>query len=126
MTYSPRARYGNKTGTRISEDHPGRHVMATGEPEVGWGTQVRGNIMNAMIPVRRNGEVIGYIWANELTDDIDRQALAMDVKIIAVIALGILFSLLIIIVFPVISAVISVQLKAVSVISLMTSILICR
>ena len=55
--------------------------------------------MNAMIPVRRDGEVIGYIWANELTDDIDRQALAMDVKIIAVIALGILFSLLIIIVF---------------------------
>ena len=87
---------------------------------------MRGNIMNAMIPVRRNGEVIGYIWANELTDDIDRRALAMDVKIIAVIALGILFSLLIIIVFPVISAVISVQLKAVSVISLMTSILICR
>lgn len=99
VTYSPRARYGNKTGTRISEDHPGRHVMATGEPEVGWGTQVRGNIMNAMIPVRRNGEVAGYIWANELTDDIDRQALAMDIKIIAVIAIGILFSLLIIIVF---------------------------
>ena len=22
VTYSPRARYGNKTGTRISEDHP--------------------------------------------------------------------------------------------------------
>lgn len=99
VTYSPRALYGNKIGTTIADEHPGKRVLATGEPEIGWGSQVRGNIMNAMIPVKRDGKVIGYVWANELTDDIDRQALAMDVKILSVISLGIVFSLLIIIWF---------------------------
>ncbi|MDR1948096.1 MAG: hypothetical protein LBQ38_01770 [Spirochaetaceae bacterium] len=32
---------------------------------------VRGNIMNAMLPLERKGEVIGYMWANELTTDND-------------------------------------------------------
>lgn len=99
VTYSPRALYGNKIGTTITDEHPGKRVLATGVPEIGWGSQVRGNIMNAMIPIKRDGKIIGYVWANELTDDIDRQALAMDIKVLSVISLGIVFSLLIIIWF---------------------------
>jgi two-component system sensor histidine kinase AtoS len=33
---------------------------------------VRGDILNAMTPIRRGGEVIGYIWSNELTTAIAR------------------------------------------------------
>lgn len=92
ITYAPQAQHGNAVGITINSDHPGREVMKTGEPLVKWGTQVRGNIMNSMIPIKRNNEVIGYIWANELSNDIDRQALAMDIKIIAVLCIGLLLS----------------------------------
>ncbi len=35
---------------------------------------MRGDILNSMIPIERNGEILGYIWANELTEDIRRRA----------------------------------------------------
>ncbi|KFC92914.1 two-component system sensor histidine kinase AtoS [Leminorella grimontii] len=92
VTYGPQAQYGYAVGVSIKPDHPGREVMASGEPLVKWGSQVRGNIMNSMIPIKREGQVIGYIWANELSNDIDRQALAMDIKIMTVIAVGMLLS----------------------------------
>jgi two-component system sensor histidine kinase AtoS len=68
--------------------------MSTGERLVGFAPMVRGDIMNAMVPVTRQGEVIGYIWANELTDDIHAQMAAMDRNIYLAVSLGIIISLL--------------------------------
>ncbi|HEY0210754.1 two-component system sensor histidine kinase AtoS [Acerihabitans sp.] len=99
ITYAPQQQYGNTVGLAIPTDHPGRTVMATGEPLIKSGSQVRGNIMNAMTPIRRHGEVVGYIWANELSHDIDKQALAMDASILSVISIGLVGSLFLIITF---------------------------
>lgn len=99
ITYAPSALYQNNVGVTIAPDHPGREVMSTNAPVVFSGRQVRGDILNSMIPIARHGEVIGYIWANELTEDIRRQAWKMDVRIIAVLAAGLISSLLLIILF---------------------------
>jgi signal transduction histidine kinase/CheY-like chemotaxis protein len=48
-------------------------VMAENRDAVRVGTMVRGKIMNAMHPLERGGAVIGYIWANELATDIERE-----------------------------------------------------
>ena len=72
LTYGPSAEYSATIGMSIAPDHPGRTVMATNKPGVSRGTMVRGNIMNAMYPIERGGEVIGYIWANELVSDLER------------------------------------------------------
>jgi signal transduction histidine kinase/CheY-like chemotaxis protein/HPt (histidine-containing phosphotransfer) domain-containing protein len=71
LTYGPSARFGNIVGVSIAPEHPGRRVMATNTPMTRMGTMVRGDIMNAMIPVVRHDKVIGYIWANELLSDIE-------------------------------------------------------
>lgn len=55
--------------------------------------------MNAMMPIIRHGEIIGYIWANELSNDINKQAMAMDISIITVITIGLMISLFLIISF---------------------------
>ncbi len=60
---------------------------------------MRGDILNSMLPIERNGEILGYIWANELTEDIRRQAWKMDVRIIIVLTAGLLISLLLIVLF---------------------------
>jgi signal transduction histidine kinase/CheY-like chemotaxis protein len=73
LTYGPSAEYQKTVGTAISQDHPGRVVMATNQDAVIVGTMVRGRIMNAMHPIERDGAVIGYIWANELSTDIEQQ-----------------------------------------------------
>ncbi len=99
ITYGPQAQYGYAVGVSIKPDHPGREVMASGGALVKWGSQVRGNIMNSMLPIKRDGQVIGYIWANELSNDIDRQALAMDIKILTVLILGLLLSIWFIVTF---------------------------
>lgn len=99
ITYAPQAKYGGTVGTAIAPDHPGRQVMLSGKPLVKSGFQVRGHIMNAMIPIYRHGEVIGYIWANELSNDIEKQALDIDVSIIIVISSGLIISLFLIIGF---------------------------
>ncbi|MGC6744969.1 hypothetical protein ACP0HM_11130 [Escherichia coli] len=49
---------------------------------------MRGDILNSMLPIERNGEILGYIWANELTEDIRRRARKMDVRIIIVLTAG--------------------------------------
>ena len=72
LTYGPSSEYQDRVGIPIGEDHPGRRVMITGNAEVTMGTMVRGNIMNAMLPVVRNGEVIGYIWANNLVSELEQ------------------------------------------------------
>lgn len=73
ITYGPSQVYSEKVGLPISESHQGRIVMATGIPRVQEGDLVRGQIMNAMHPLLRNGKVIGYVWANELTVNITAQ-----------------------------------------------------
>ena len=73
VTYGPSELFGHVVGMSIPEQHPGRIVMAEKRRLVQSGTMVRGDIMNAMIPIERGGEVIGYIWSNELTTDISEQ-----------------------------------------------------
>ena len=99
VTYAPSALYQNNVGVTIAADHPGREVMRSNAPVVFSGRQVRGDILNSMIPITRDGDVLGYIWANELTEDIQRQAWRMDVRIMAVLAAGLLCSLLLIVLF---------------------------
>jgi signal transduction histidine kinase/ActR/RegA family two-component response regulator len=73
LTYGPSVSYGQTVGTPITPEHPGRRVMALNKAEVASGSMVRGKIMNAMNPIERGGTVIGYIWANELSTDIETQ-----------------------------------------------------
>ncbi len=73
VTYGPSDKFAYAVGLSIPPDHPGRIVMRENRPLVESGTMVRGDIMNAMIPIDRDGEVIGYIWSNELTTDIAMQ-----------------------------------------------------
>lgn len=90
LTYGPSETYGNTVGRAIGEDHGGRIVMETGQPRVQEGSLVRGRIMNAMYPVVRGGEVIGYIWANEMAADIRQQIGAMNKKIFFLVLGGLL------------------------------------
>jgi signal transduction histidine kinase/CheY-like chemotaxis protein len=71
LTYGPSATFKDFVGRSIAPDHKGREVMATGIAMVSTGSMVRGNIMNAMYPLIRNGETLGYIWVNELITDIE-------------------------------------------------------
>ncbi len=73
LAYSPSEEYEGLVGTPIPIDHPGREVMRDNKVIVARGKMVRGDIMNAMYPIERNGEVIGYAWANELEADVQAQ-----------------------------------------------------
>ncbi|WP_162305913.1 two-component system sensor histidine kinase AtoS [Oleisolibacter albus] len=94
ITYGPSRLYAETVGRPIPSDHPGRQVMQTGHRAMETGRQVRGRIMNAMLPLVRDGEIIGYAWANELSDDVERQAAAMDRAVLSVSIGGILLGLL--------------------------------
>ncbi|CAO3426635.1 two-component system sensor histidine kinase AtoS [Azospirillum doebereinerae] len=94
VTYGPSRHYSGTVGTAIPPDHPGWTVLDSGEKALETGPQVRGLILNAMWPITREGAVIGYIWANELSDDVERQAAAMDRAVLVVSAGGILLGLL--------------------------------
>ena len=96
VTYGPADQYGHTVGWSIQNDHPGRQVMNDNQFQVRFGTLVRGNIMNAMRPLVREGRVIGYIFVNELTDDIQAQLQAMDKSLMFSIIIGILLSLMLI------------------------------
>ncbi|MEI7432028.1 MAG: two-component system sensor histidine kinase AtoS, partial [Betaproteobacteria bacterium] len=54
ITYGPSAQYDNTVGMTIAADHPGWKVMSSGSPMTVSGGQVRGNIMNAMLPVKED------------------------------------------------------------------------
>ncbi|MDR2799667.1 MAG: response regulator [Desulfovibrio sp.] len=73
ITYGPSESFGNTVGQSIAPTHPGREVMRTGKPMCAFGSMVRGNILNAMYPIVREGQTIGYIWSNELTTDVEKQ-----------------------------------------------------
>jgi two-component system sensor histidine kinase AtoS len=96
ITYGPSAQFGYTVGWQIEANHPGRAVMADGQFRVEFGSLVRGNIMNAMRPIIREGRVIGYIWVNELTDDIQAQLAAMDRGLTVSMLSGILLSIFLI------------------------------
>ncbi|MBP3040249.1 two-component system sensor histidine kinase AtoS [Bacillaceae bacterium Marseille-Q3522] len=81
ITYGPSKEYSEMVGEPISTEHPGRKVMQTGIKDFQIGDQARGNIANAMMPLKRNGKVIGYVWANELTNNVDNQLTVMDKNI---------------------------------------------
>ncbi len=100
VTYAPSEQYENTVGMTIPPDHPGWKVMGSGAPMTVSGGQVRGNIMNAMLPIEENGQVVGYIWANEFMDAIEQQAGSMRVAVQRMTLLG--FGLSLIVVFLVI------------------------
>lgn len=93
ITYGPSDQYSVTVGRSIADDHPGRMVMETGESAVRIGNLVRGSIMNAMIPIVRDGQTIGYIWANELIASIEEKTRDMDRTIAALTFVGILMGL---------------------------------
>jgi len=93
ITYGPSSQYGKTVGMTIPSDHPGWKVMASGTAMTVSGALVRGNIMNAMLPIKDRGQVVGYIWANELLDAIDQQAHAMSRAVRSMTILGLAFSL---------------------------------
>ncbi|NPU85846.1 MAG: two-component system sensor histidine kinase AtoS [Syntrophaceae bacterium] len=93
ITYGPSQEYGSKVGEILPVDHPGWQVMAKGQPAIETGPMARGHIMNAMWPVIREGRVMGYIWANEFTAAVEKQALAMDRALIVVVSFGLVLSL---------------------------------
>ena len=99
LTYGPSEDYQGMVGVSIAEDHPGRRVMATGKAEVSLGTMVRGNIMNAMQPVARNGEVIGYIWANNLVSELENTLSRTSNAILLLLAFSYIIMLIIIMMF---------------------------
>ncbi len=73
LTYAPTSEYKHLTGVSIEDNHPGRQVMQTNIPLVNKGAMVRGEILNAMIPIERQGKVIGYIWSNQLAEKLDAE-----------------------------------------------------
>ena len=73
ITYGPSNTFQYTVGQSIFEGHRGYEVMASGEPQVQTGELVRGDIMNCMWPINREGETIGYIWSNETVDMVDHQ-----------------------------------------------------
>ncbi|MDR3669495.1 MAG: two-component system sensor histidine kinase AtoS [Holophaga sp.] len=93
ITYGPSGQYEKTVGISIPRDHPGWKVMASGTAMTVSGALVRGNIMNAMLPIKEEGRVVGYIWANELLDAIDQQANAMSRAVRSMTILGLAFSL---------------------------------
>lgn len=96
LTYGPSEELGTTVGRSIDATHPGREVMDKNQFRVESGALVRGNIMNAMRPIERNGRVIGYIWANELTDNVEAQLKALDRGITLSMLVGVVLSLLLI------------------------------
>ena len=93
ITYGPSDLYSDRVGLPISETHEGRLVMQTGEARIQEGALIRGSVMNAMQPIIRDEKVIGYIWANELTADIDKQMLVMTRHIYIMVVISLILGL---------------------------------
>lgn len=94
LTYGPSKDFANTIGQSIFPGHQGYTVMESGQEMVQVGELVRGPIMNCMIPVIRQGKVIGYIWSNELMEDIETQIDAMERKVYDIILIGLFFALI--------------------------------
>jgi len=94
ITYGPSDIFDDKVGLPISANHEGRIVMTDGIPRVQEGELVRGQIMNAMSPVIRNNMIIGYVWANELTENIETQVRAITRHIYWAMAVSLLVGII--------------------------------
>ncbi|BDG62316.1 ATP-binding protein [Caldinitratiruptor microaerophilus] len=73
VAYAPHGEFGRLVGVTIPPWHLGRQVMERGRPIVAAGTMVRGDILNYMHPILRNGRAVGYTFANETVADIYAQ-----------------------------------------------------
>lgn len=73
VTYAPSRMFGDKVGVRVDASHIGKQSMRERREMVGVGSMVRGEIMNAVRPIIRNDQPIGFIWANETVEDIYKQ-----------------------------------------------------
>ncbi|MHB1404061.1 MAG: two-component system sensor histidine kinase AtoS [Desulfitobacteriaceae bacterium] len=93
ITYGPSSEYTGLIGQSISQEHKGREVMARGVAMAVQGPMVRGNILNAMIPLQREGTTIGYVWANELTQSIDKQIHSMETMMYLALSAALLLGL---------------------------------
>ncbi len=82
ITYSPSEKMNWTIGMPISKNHNGREAMATKQ----WisyrgGELVWGNGIAVFFPIIRNNESIGYIWAVELDENINKELFPMYVNI---------------------------------------------
>jgi len=93
ITYGPSSKYYSTVGQSIAKEHLGREVMAKGVSLAARGKMVRGNILNAMVPLIRNNRVIGYAWANEMTESVDSQIKKMEDVMYLALALALLLGL---------------------------------
>lgn len=94
ITYGPSSEFSSTLGESISPDHKGREVMAKGIPLAVRGQMVRGDILNAMVPLLRNGRIIGYTWANELTENVDQQIRSMEMLMYLTLGVALLVGLI--------------------------------
>jgi len=99
ITYGPEDQFGHTIGQSIFEGHLGYQVMAEGKSLVQQGALVRGKILNCMLPVIRDGQVIGYIWANETLEDVSSQ-LSIVFEEILIFTLIIFFLLYVAVLLP--------------------------
>ncbi|HWI62182.1 MAG TPA: ATP-binding protein [Symbiobacteriaceae bacterium] len=76
VAYAPSASLGGLVGLTPPPEHLGRIAMAEREDKLAVGSMVRGDAMNCMHPIERNGRVIGFAFANESLEDIYRQMYA--------------------------------------------------
>ncbi|WP_045576578.1 two-component system sensor histidine kinase AtoS [Desulfosporosinus sp. I2] len=93
ITYGPSSEYNSTIGQSIAKEHLGREVMAKGISLVARGQMVRGHILNAMVPLIRDDRVIGYAWANEMTESVDKQIKTMEGVMYLTLALALLLGL---------------------------------
>ncbi len=93
LTYGPSKEFDETVGQSIFTGHQGYTVMESGKEMVQSGPLVRGTIMNCMVPIIREGEVIGYIWSNELLSDIEAQISGMENRVHESIVIGIFCAL---------------------------------
>jgi two-component system, NtrC family, sensor histidine kinase AtoS len=93
LTYGPSEEFEYTVGTSIDESHEGLAAMEIGEERVQIGELVRGNIMNCMHPIIRDGKVIGYIWANETVDRVQAQLarIMKRVYLLVIIIFGVIY-----------------------------------
>jgi signal transduction histidine kinase/DNA-binding NarL/FixJ family response regulator len=96
LTYGPSASFGDKVGVAIQPSHPGRRVMEQNKAAVEAGALVRGNILNAMTPIVEEGQVVGYVWANQLLTSIDTELGRMRAAVFAVTSVLTLLVLLVV------------------------------
>lgn len=93
VTYGPSEQYGHTVGSTIPPEHPGWRTMAENKPMTVSGRLVRGPIMNAMRPIHQDGQVVGYVWANETLDAIEAQTAAINAAVYTLTLFGLLLSM---------------------------------